>query len=198
MSRFVPLSQVVAELGLDRRQTRDRLHRCGIRPHKVRVGGTDGPVVLSLTPDEAACLRAGGSAPVQEVGSACVIRLVPEFDPRRVRVEYTDDSSTLLAELREGAPTAAVLKAWPCRPEWAAAALACLRQGCRTFLGDVLECDDVDAIVARGNRLFDLLPTPEPVPAPVPNWVPPAFESAGLPPNGSPLRRRRRGGGRAG
>jgi hypothetical protein len=164
MDHFVPLYQLVAELGLDRVEARERLRKCGVRPHKVRAGGTDGPVVVCLTPDEADCLRAGGpGGDCRHPGVCYIIQLVPDLDPHRVRVGFTDDLSAALARLRVGAPTAAVLRSWPCRPAWAAAAADCLTSGCRPFLGDVLECDDLDGLVARGDRLFAILPTLEPV-----------------------------------
>jgi hypothetical protein len=31
---------------------------------------------------------------------------------------------------------------------------------CRLILNEVFECDDVDALIARADKLFDLLPDP--------------------------------------
>jgi hypothetical protein len=33
--------------------------------------------------------------------------------------------------------------------------------GCRLILNEVFECDDVDALITRGDTLFALLPDPE-------------------------------------
>src|SRR5262249_39479637 len=92
-----------------------------------------------------------------------IIQLVPDLDPHRVRVGFADDLTAALARLRAGAPTAAVLRSWPCRSAWAAAAADCLTSKCRPFLGDVLECDDLNGLVAHGDRLFALLPGLDPV-----------------------------------
>lgn len=162
MSEFVLLPHLAAELGLDRAQTRERLRQCGVRAHKVRVGGPCGAVVLSLTIEEAERVRHAGPGGAAADGWFYVIQLVPDLDPVRIRLGFTESLTDRLRYLRAGAPTATVRKSWPCRPAWVAVVQDCLLQDCRPFLNDSLQCDDLGRLVERGDQLFHLLP---PVPA---------------------------------
>lgn len=160
MNGFVALRQVAVELGLDQSQVRERLRERKIRPHKVHANGPDGPLVVVLTLEEADRLRNGAaSAAGPSTGEFYVIQLVPDLDPRRIKVGFSPDAAGHVEYLRAGAPTAVLLKAWPCRPCWAAAAFDCLSGNCRSVRDGVFDCDDLAECVGRGDALFALLPT---------------------------------------
>jgi hypothetical protein len=87
---------------------------------------------------------------------------VPELDPRRLKLGFADDLPSRLAQHQTAAPTAAVVKCWPCNRAGEATVMDCLTGlGCRLILNEVFECDDVDALITRGDTLFALLPDPE-------------------------------------
>ena len=159
MDDFITLRQVAAELGLDRVQTRERLRQRNIRPHKVHANGPDGPVVLALTRTEVQRFREGDlTGPGIDSGAYYVIQLVPDLDARRVKLGFSPDPAGHVTILRAGAPTARLLRAWPCRPAWAPAAHDCLAGDCRPITDGVFDCDELDQCVARGETFFTLLP----------------------------------------
>jgi hypothetical protein len=91
-----------------------------------------------------------------------VIRLVPELDPRRVKLGFADEVNSRLTQHRTAAPTAVVIKTWPCKRSWEGTVMDCLSSySCKLILNEVFECDDVDDLLRRGDALFALLPPPE-------------------------------------
>jgi hypothetical protein len=168
---FVSLKQLAQELGMDRSHARRYVLRHGITPHKRRTQDSQNQLTLAVSNDEAQSIIAkrreegflGSTKPVaKDVGVFYVIRLVPELDPRRIKLGFADDLGSRLAQHRTAAPTAVVVKSWPCKRAWEGTLMDCLTGvGCRLILNEVFECDDVDALVARGDSLFELLPTPE-------------------------------------
>jgi hypothetical protein len=74
---------------------------------------------------------------------------------------FADDLLSRLGQHRTAAPTAVVVKSWPCKRAWEGTVMDCLTAvNCRLILNEVFECDDVDALIARADKLFDLLPDP--------------------------------------
>ena len=67
-----------------------------------------------------------------------------------------------LLQHRTAAPTAVVVKSWPAKRTWEVPAMDCLTAtDCRLILNEVFECDDIDAMLARGDSWFGLMPDPE-------------------------------------
>jgi hypothetical protein len=168
---FVSLKRLAHELGMDRSHARRYVLRQGIMPHKRRTQDSQNQLTLAVTRGEAESIIAkrreegflgSTKSVVKEVGAFYVIRVVPELDPRRIKLGFADDVATRLAQHRTAAPTAIVVKSWPCKRAWEATVTDCLTAvGCRLILNEVFECDDVSALIARGDLLFELLPSPE-------------------------------------
>ncbi|HEY7315555.1 MAG TPA: hypothetical protein VH643_39870 [Gemmataceae bacterium] len=171
MEEFVSLKQLAMELGLDRSNTRKYVLKSGIRPHKRRTPDSGGQLTLALTVEEATRIRVkrreegflGSIRPVsKETGFFYVIRLVPELDPHRIKLGFAEDMATRLAQHKTAAPTAVLVKCWPCKRSWEGTVIDCLAgSGCRLILNEVFECEDVEALVAKGDHFFGLLPAPE-------------------------------------
>jgi len=172
---FVSLKQLADELGLDRSNTRKYVLRHGVHPHKRRTPDSGNQLTLTISVPEAEYIRTkraeegflGTSKPVsKEVGVFYVVQLVPELDPRRIKTGYADDLSSRLAQHRTAAPTAKLVKSWPCRRSWEGTVMDCLTaNGCKLILNEVFECEDIDAIVQRAEQLFSVLPAPQSRPA---------------------------------
>jgi hypothetical protein len=85
---------------------------------------------------------------------------VPEALPNRVKIGYADNVDQRLNEHHTAAPTAKLLKAWPCKRSWDYAAMDCItREECKLVLNEVYE-GDIEHFLARGDAFFELMPNP--------------------------------------
>ena len=167
---FISLKQLADELEMDRSHARRYVLRLGIKPHKRRTPDSQNQLTLAVDTREADLIRSkrreegfiGSTKPVaKDAGVFYVIRLVPELDPRRVKLGFADDLNFRHAQHRTAAPTAVVMKSWPCKRAWEGTVMDCLTGfGCRLILNEVFECDDVESLIARADQLFSLLPDP--------------------------------------
>ena len=65
-------------------------------------------------------------------GSFYLIQLVPEALPNRVKIGYADNVNQRLNEHKTAAPTAILLKSWPCKRSWDYAAMDSItREDCK-------------------------------------------------------------------
>ncbi len=93
-------------------------------------------------------------------GSFYIIQLIPEALPNRVKIGFSNDPDARLAQHRTAAPTAKLLKSWPCKRSWDYAAMDSItRKDCKLVLNEVYECD-VEGFLQRGNAFFSLMPDP--------------------------------------
>ncbi len=168
---YVSLKQLAEELGLDRSNTRKYVLKHGVHPHKRRTPDSANQLTLALTMEESEFIRAKRkvemSKPVsKDVGVFYVIRLIPEIDPRRIKLGYADDIASRLSQHKTAAPTAILVKVWPCKRSWEGTVIDCLAATkCRLIQNEVFECEDIDALVKKADELFSLLPAPESRPA---------------------------------
>ena len=90
-----------------------------------------------------------------------VIQLVPEALPNRVKIGFADDVEKRLTEHQTAAPTAKLLKSWPCKRSWDYAAMDSItREGCKLVLNEVYG-GDLNGFLSRGDAFFNIMPTPE-------------------------------------
>jgi len=102
-----------------------------------------------------------GSPTDDRFGFFYVIQLVPEALPNRVKIGFADNVDRRLNEHRTAAPTAKLLKTWPCKRSWDYAAMASItRESCKLVLNEVFE-GDVPGFIERGDRFFVMMPTPD-------------------------------------
>jgi len=90
-----------------------------------------------------------------------LIQLVPEALPNRIKLGFADNVQKRLAEHRTAAPTAKLLKAWPCKRSWDYAAMDSItRGGCKLVLNEVYE-GEIQGFVERGEHFFSVMPNPD-------------------------------------
>jgi hypothetical protein len=95
-----------------------------------------------------------------EVGFFYVVQLVPELDPHRLKLGFANDAEARLQGHRTAAPTAQLLKAWPCKRAWEDAAIASVTRVESKLIGsEVYECSNVQRLIERGDGFFGLMPT---------------------------------------
>jgi hypothetical protein len=94
-------------------------------------------------------------------GSFYIIQLVPEALPNRVKIGYADNVDQRMNEHRTAAPTARILKAWPCKRSWDYAAMDSItREKCKLVLNEVYE-GDISGFLERADQFFALMPNPD-------------------------------------
>jgi len=83
---------------------------------------------------------------------------VPEALPNRVKIGYTDNLENRLSDHRTSAPTAKLIKSWPCKRSWDYAVMDCItKEGCKLVLNEVYE-GDIKGFIERTDKFFELMP----------------------------------------
>jgi len=115
--------------------------------------------VLELRRQQGFCDAARQSV-VTGIGHFYLVRLVPDLDPNRVKLGFTTSLEARLAAHRTAAPTAELVRCWPCRATWEAAAIAAATTvGCRQIGPEVFVVGDVEAMRERLDAFFVLMPS---------------------------------------
>lgn len=168
---YVSIKELARRLGMDRSHARRYVLRLGYSFHKRRTPDSGNQLTLcvnSVEADEIVAQRTrnGFFAPtvvaISDVGLFYVIQLVPDLDPKRLKLGFAESLEERLSQHRTAAPTARVLRAWPCKRSWEPTAIDALTcQGCRLIRNEVFECDDPEALLRRGDAFFSMLPAPD-------------------------------------
>lgn len=172
MAEMIGIPEIARRLGVDMATVRRLIAReSEVLQLTLHRGKADR---LLLSKDDADRLIASYEArrgPVSEAGEDAakfdrygffyVIQLVPEAIPNRVKVGFADNVEKRLTEHKTAAPTAKLLKTWPCKRSWDYAAMDSItREGCKLVLNEVFE-GDVQGFIDRGDRFFALMPNPD-------------------------------------
>jgi hypothetical protein len=168
---YVSIKDLANRLGMDRSHARRYVMKLGYSFHKRRTPGSGSQLTLCVTSaeaDEIASQRsdkgftASTVVGISDVGVFYVIQLVPDLDPKRLKLGFAESLEHRLSQHRTAAPTARVLRAWPCKRPWELTAIDALtREGCRLILNEVFESDDPQTLVRRGDAFFSMLPAPD-------------------------------------
>lgn len=172
-NEYITLKDLSVELGMDRSNLRKYALSLGLAPIKVRTAKSHNQAILALVIKDAELLCQSRDdlgyskvAPISDNGNGFfyVIRLVPDLDPCRVKLGFASDVKRRLSAHKTAAPTAELVKCWPCKRVWEIAAMDSLtRAGCELIAGEVYTCEDVDGLARRGNEFFEVMPCLEKV-----------------------------------
>lgn len=172
MAEMVGLAEIAKRLNVDSTTVRRLIARESDALNlEVHRGKGD---KLLLTKDDAETLIASylarrgpvtsdseQTAKFDRYGYFYVIQLVPEALPNRVKIGFADNVEKRLAEHRTAAPTAKLLKAWPCKRSWDYAAMDSItRDGCKLVLNEVYE-GDIQGFIERAEQFFAVMPNPD-------------------------------------
>jgi hypothetical protein len=168
---FVSIRDLAKRLGMDRSHARRYVLKLGYAFHKRRTPDSGSQLTLCVTSAEADQIASQRSdkgfiastvVAVSDVGVFYVIQLVPDLDPKRLKLGFAESLEQRLSQHRTAAPTARLLRAWPCKRSWELTAIDALtRMGCRLILNEVFECDEPNSLVERGEAFFSMLPHPD-------------------------------------
>ena len=167
----VTLDEIASRLGMHKSNARKFIVARGFE--WIRVRGSSGQSRLALSTDDAEkVLRlreeqgygvdgSGGTIQVPETsGFFYVIQLIPELDTRRVKLGFARDVAQRLGTHRCTCPGAVAVKTWRCQFAWEVCAMdSVTREGCRRLGGEVFEVDDLEALLARAEQFFSIMPT---------------------------------------
>jgi hypothetical protein len=172
MADLIGLAEIAARLSVDNRTVR-RLIAQESENLGIEIQRGKGDKVL-LSKDDAERLiesyvaRRGPQTEAGEdvskydrFGFFYLIQLIPEALPNRVKIGFADNVERRLNEHRTAAPTAKLLKAWPCKRSWDYAAMDSItREGCRLVLNEVFE-GDINEFLSRAESFFSVMPSPD-------------------------------------
>jgi hypothetical protein len=172
MPELIGLAEIATRLSVDVRTVR-RLIAQESETLAIEIQRGKGEKVL-LSKDDSERLIASylarrgaqGGAPedatkFDRFGYFYLIQLIPEALPNRIKIGFADNVERRLNEHRTAAPTAKLLKAWPCKRSWDYAAMDSItREGCRLVLNEVFE-GDVDGFLRRAEEFFAVMPNPD-------------------------------------
>jgi len=172
MADLIGLAEIAARLSVDNRTVR-RLIAQESENLGIEIQRGKGDKVL-LSKDDAERLIASYVArrgPQTEAGEDVskydrfgffyLIQLIPEALPNRVKIGFADNVERRLNEHRTAAPTAKLLKAWPCKRSWDYAAMDSItREDCRLVLNEVFE-GDINEFLSRADSFFSVMPSPD-------------------------------------
>ena len=167
---YVSLKTLASTIGMDRSSLRRYLVREDIPTERRRMPDSNNQVCLAVRSDIAEEViqerLAGGyietdTGDTLRIGLFYLVQLVPELAPERVKMGFTSSLSERMQQHQTAAPTARVLKAWPCRRTWEATVIDYLAAcACQHIANEVYECSDLTGLVENADRLFSLLPEP--------------------------------------
>lgn len=168
MAKYITLKQLTRELGLDKSNLRRYILKHGFSFIKIRTPESRSQLTLALSLEDAEAVRmlreSNGFGPKQQpvqndVGYFYIIQLIPELNPLRVKLGLASDVESRLRAHRTSAPTAQLVKAWPCRKAWESTAIASItRVGCNLIANEVYECDDLRRLISYTDDFFRIMP----------------------------------------
>ena len=119
---------------------------------------TDAPAVAE-TPQEPAQHATAGVAEPYYVGELYVLQIVPDVDPRLVRIGYSGAVDSIVAEAREDHRTARLVGSWPIRETWLPAVIDSItRNGFRQTAPGMYRVPRIETLVERIVGLLEHFP----------------------------------------
>lgn len=168
---YVLVNKLADQLGIDRGNFQKYIKKIGIIPIKIRHKDSRHQRALAVTKAQADQIIARreeeGFTKLQqpkelELRFFYIIQLVPEIDPHRVKFGFASNVATRLDQHRTTAPTLKLVKKWPCKQSWEATIIDYLSaQRCKLVFSEVFQVEDLNDLIERANRLFEMLPDPK-------------------------------------
>jgi len=174
---FVTMTEIAARLNLDRSHARKYVLKHGFTFMKVRTPESRNQLTLALSPQDADTIveirekngyptERSGFKSIQPIvnesqGYFYIIQLIPELAPKRVKLGFATDVDARLSAHKNTAPTATVIKTYPCMKVWEAAAISSItRVECKNIGGEVFECVNLKRMIQRAEEFFRIMPKP--------------------------------------
>jgi len=173
-NRNIDIKEIANRLGMDRSNARKCALQNGFEFVRVRTSESRGQLTLALPESDFQSLLElrreqgfiigdnGDMVASNENGTFYIIQLVPELSANRMKLGFATSMTSRLRSHKTTSPTAKLIESWPCRAVWEAAAISSItRIDCEWVGGEVFDCGDVDALRARGEEFFAIMPKPK-------------------------------------
>jgi len=165
--QYVTLKKLAQEFGMDKGNLRKYVRRMGFDPVKIRTAESRRQLTSALTESDAEAVRelreSQGfitTVPISDGdGSFYVAQIVPDLDPSRIKLGFARDADARLRAHKTSAPTARLLKVWPCKRVWERAAIDCAAShSCAPISNEVFSCQDLESLLGACDDFFGLMP----------------------------------------
>lgn len=134
--KVVTLGELASRLGMDRSNARKFVLKSGLAPLRVRTPETGNQLSLALRESEAEAIvqlrqsmgygEHGAQAQDDSRGHFYLLQLIPDIAPNRLKFGFATDVQARVQTHRTTAPTAVLVKTWPCKRVWEEAVISCL------------------------------------------------------------------------
>lgn len=169
---YVTIAELASRLGLDRSNTRKYALKRGFAFFRVRTPESRNQLTLALTREDAEMViesrktqgydtkkYSGTVLNGETSGYFYAVQIVPELDPKRVKLGFATDPETRLSAYKTVAPSAQIVKSWPCRKRWEETIIDSItRIGCSKIGVEVYLCEDIGELIKRAESIFSLMP----------------------------------------
>ena len=167
MADYITLKELSNKLSMDRSHLRKYILAKKIIPEKIRTVESRGQLTLAVTSAQAQSIVQAreNEGFIQNVavtngyGHFYIIKIIPEFDSRRVKLGFANNPEERLRAHKTVAPTAELVKAWACKKHWEGTVMdSVTREGCESIGGEVFNCDSVSELIKRCDEFFHIMP----------------------------------------
>lgn len=168
MQEYVTVKELAKEWGMDKSNARRYLMGAGFSFVHVRTPETRGQKTLALTLVDAEQARqarerdgySGGVAETRSNGGYFyIVQLVPDLDPKRVKLGFASKIDARLQAHKMAAPTAKLVETWPCKRVWEYAIIDSItRSECKLLSNEVFECENIERLIESTQAFFKLMP----------------------------------------
>ena len=166
---YITMQEIAGRLGLDKSNARKYAINNGFAWQKMRIaeGGNQLCNVLPIEEaEELIDLRRDQGFTKSKIAIAkngngffYIVQIAPELDPLRVKLGFSTNPKRRLQAHRTIAPTAILINDWACKQVWEAAVIDSItRIDCTLIANEVYQCSDIDSLVQRSTRFFEIMP----------------------------------------
>ena len=171
MEEYITLTDLAQELGIDKSNFLKYVKQHDFKMVKVRTQKSRGQLAWAFSPETADAVREHrknlGYSYTKQVGVVVenneglfyVLQLFPDIAPARVKVGFTSNLVSRMAAHRTVAPSAELIKTWPCKHHWEYTVIDSItRAGCVSLSNEVYDCESIECLVEQCDAFFSLLP----------------------------------------
>lgn len=156
MEEFYNLRDIAKELGITYQTVKSRTEQLDIEV--VQTQNEKNMYLSSIRAADLAKLKDSlTNKSHSENGFFYMIALVPEYSRGRIKLGFATNVEERLGNHRTAAPTAELVRCWPCKRAFEKTIIAALSSLGKQVRNEVYDFDNVDLIVSKAETLFSLL-----------------------------------------